>query len=368
MEENNNNKEEINKKVEDSTDNKNNEKQNKEKAEGFFKKVWNSIVKIEKYPEMATEGLGKAMIYISKLVAVLAIVLCLGIIYQTHNKIKSSVEYLQKDFPDFSYKDGILNVETEKPITIEEEQSMFGKVIIDSKVEDENEINKYINDLNVNGEGLVILKDKVIVKNQMVNGNIMYNYKESMEPLGIKEFSKQDIINYTNSTQVIPVYISLFITLFVYAFIMYLLTTLSNVLILSAFGYISTLISKIKIRYVAIFNMSIYAITLSTILNILYIGVNTFVPFTMKYFQVMYISVATIYLIAAILILKTEFIKKQLELMKIVEVQETVKKEQEEKEQEEKNEEEKEERRKKDNEEEKKEENNSGGEPEGSKA
>ena len=30
----------------------------------FFKKVWYSITKFEKYPEMATEGFGKAVKYL----------------------------------------------------------------------------------------------------------------------------------------------------------------------------------------------------------------------------------------------------------------------------------------------------------------
>ena len=110
----------------------------------------------------------------------------------------------------------------------------------------------------------------------------------------------------------------------------------------------------IKMRYVAIFNMSVYALTLSTILNMLYIAVNTFIPFTMEYFQVMYVAVAVIYLVAAILILKTEFIKKQFELMKIAEAEKIIKKEQQEKEKEEKEQQEKEDRKKKDKEEEKK--------------
>ena len=35
-----------------------NEKKNKK---GFFKKIWYSITKIEKYPEMAIDGVGKAV-------------------------------------------------------------------------------------------------------------------------------------------------------------------------------------------------------------------------------------------------------------------------------------------------------------------
>ena len=45
----------------------------------FFKKVWYSITKIEKYPEMAAQGLGNAIKYIAKLVVILAIILGLGI-------------------------------------------------------------------------------------------------------------------------------------------------------------------------------------------------------------------------------------------------------------------------------------------------
>ena len=94
---------------------------------------------------------------------------------------------------------------------------------------------------------------------------------------------------------------------------MYLLTIISNVVLLSFFGYITTLLARIKMRYVAVFNMSAYALTLSVILNMLYVAVNIFVTFNMEYFQVMYVAVAAIYLVAAILILKADFMKKQLE-------------------------------------------------------
>ncbi len=107
---------------------------------------------------------------------------------------------------------------------------------------------------------------------------------------------------------------------------MYLLTIISNVVLLSFFGYITTLLARIKMRYVAVFNMAVYALTLSVILNILYVAINIFTTFNMEYFQVMYVAVAAIYLVAAILILKADFMKKQLELMKIAEAEAIVKK------------------------------------------
>ena len=326
----------------------------KEEPVGFFKKVWYSIVKIEKYPNMAAQGLGKAISYMAKIVAILAVVLCLGMVYQANGMVKEGIAYLQNEFPEFSYKDGILNVESEERIVISEEDSVTGRTIIDTKTEDEQVINGYINEVTEAGDGVIVLKDKVIVKSSAVAGTISYDYKQTFEPMGLTEFNKANVIEYASSSQIASLYVSIFLTIFVYAFLMYFLTTLSNAIILSLFGYITTLLARIKMRFVAIFNMSVYALTLSTILNMIYIGINIFVPFNMEYFQVMYIAVAAIYIVAAILILKTEFIKQQFELMKIAEAEEIVKKEMQEKEKQERENKEKEERKKKDKEEENK--------------
>ena len=329
-------------------------KKEETKKIGFGKSLWYSITKIENYPEMAATGIGRAMSYMSKIVAILAIVLSLGMIYKTTTVVKKGVDYLQNEFPEFTYKDGNLDVDSTEKIEISEDDSIAGKTIIDTKTEDEQEINNYLNEITKQGEGIIILKDKIMIKTQGVSGTISYNYKDSLDSMGITNFTKQDVINYANSSQIVSLYVSLGITIFIYAFIMYLLTTISNTVLLSIFGYITAWLARIKMRYVAIFNMSVYALTLSTILNMLYIAVNIFMPFTMEYFQVMYVAVAAIYLVAAILILKTEFIKKQFELMKIAEAEKIIKKELQEKEREEQEQKEKEDRKKKDKEEEKK--------------
>lgn len=367
------NLEEEAKKEDDEKTEKANEQNEKIKKEGFFKKVWYSITKIEKYPEMAAQGLGKAFSYICKVVAVLAIVLCLGTMYQAYQIMQEGVEYLQNEFPEFSYKDGTLTIDAESPITISAEDSYVGEVIIDTKTEDEQTINQYITKIEDYGDGIVVLKDKVKVKTSAIIGTVDYEYEEILGKMGINEFQKQDVINYMNSSQMINFYISIFITIFVYSFTMYLLTTLSNAIFLAVFGYLTTWIARIRMRFVAVFNMAVYSLTLSTILNIMYITINIFVPFTMEYFQVMYVTVAAIYLIAAIFLLKSEYIKRQMELMKIAEAQEIVRKEIEEKEQEEKEKREREEEKKKRKEKDRKEEKdnkkeNQGEEPQGSGA
>lgn len=361
---------EKNTKVENSNNQNENKKDENLNKSRFFKDVWKSITKIEKYQEMAARGVGKAISYLAKIVAIIAIILCLGMLYQTHNLLRQGINYLQNNFPDFSYKDGILDVSSDQAVRISAEDSKVGEVIIDTKTDDEEQINKYTNEIEDAGGGIVILKDKVKIKNASVSGLLTYQYKETIEPMGLTEFNKQDVINYANSSRIISLYISVFITIFVYAFIIYFITTLSNAVLLSFFGFITTWFARLKIRYAAIFNMSVYALTLSVILNMLYIAVNIFIPFTMEYFQVMYVAVAAIYLVAAILILKTDFMKKQMELMKIAEAQQIVRKQLEEEERKKKEDKEREERRKKDKEEEKKkneeqEGNDTGGEPQG---
>lgn len=307
-----------------------NEEKIKTKKMKFFKRLWYSISKIEKYPDMAAEGFKRALGYLVKIVMLLTLVISAGMIYQTHILIQKGVNYLKDEIPEFTYKDGVLSVASETELKINKEKFPIGEVIVDTNTEDEQKVNQYINEVTENGEGVVVLKDKIIVKNSSVVGTINYSYKDTFEQMGITEFNKQDVINYTNGSGMFKLYASLFLTIFVYSFIMYFLTTISNVVLLSIFGFITTLLAKIRMRYVAIFNMSVYAITLSVILNMLYIGVNVFVPFSMEYFQVMYVAVAAIYLVAAILILKSDFIKKQAELMKIAEAEELIKKENEE--------------------------------------
>ena len=343
------------------------------KGMGFFKKVKYSIFNIEKYPEMATEGIGNTLSYIAKLVMILAVVLSLWTLYQTYQMINEGTSYLENEFPDFSYSDGTLTVDSEEAIIIENEQ--FGKIIVDTNTDSEETINQYLNQINEYGTGALILKNRAVLKNITMIGEVSYNYQESFNSINLTEFSKQDVVNYVQNGEINSLYFSLFISLFIYSFAMYFINTLWYAIIIGIVGYFTMWMLKMKMRFVAVFNMAVYALTLSTILNILYLIINMLFNFTIEYFSIMYITVATIYLLAAIFILKTDLIKKQEEVMKIVEAQQSVKKELEEQEKEDKKE--KEERKKEDKKEEKKDEetkkeenkgNVKNDEPEGSKA
>ena len=346
---------------------------------GFFKKVKLSICNIEKYPELAIEGVPKAITYLIKLIAIFVLVLSISMIITTSKNVKEGIKYIEKEFPEFSYKEGTLDVNVEEKIKIENNE-YFGKVIVDTKTEKEEEKNKYIDEINEKGNGIIILKDKMILRNPAIAGTTTFEYKDLMGQIGVQEFTKEDILNYANGKMMYSLYFSLFLVIFIYGFMIYFINTILNVVLISLFGNLAGLISKIKMRYAAIFNMSIYAVTLPIILNIIYVIINMFTEFRIEYFDVMYIAVATIYLFAAIFMVKDDLIKKQLELMKIEKVEEEVRKElieEENKKRENKDNEEKKEGKKEENKKEEKkrerdintnEDNNLREEPEGGKA
>lgn len=344
----------------------NNNKENNEIKKSFFKKVWYSIDKIEKYSELSAEGFGRAIKYLIVLVLTLSVISSIVTIYKTSLEVKNIAQYINEKSPELTYNEGILQVESQDVIV--DDSSNFGKVIIDTKTDSEEQINKYIDQVSDEENAIIILKDKLILKETGLQGTANYDYKKVFEEMGITEFNKAQLVNYLTSSNMMSLYLNMFLVLFIYAFIIYLINTLFYIIIISIVGYVATIILKLKIRFVAVFNMGIYAITLPTILNMIYIIVNAFYRYTINYFEIMYVLVASIYMMAAIFILKLEFNKKQGEVQKIVEVEKEVKKEMEEKQKENKEKDketnDKEKKKKEDTEDD----NVDGEEPEGSNA
>lgn len=218
----------------------------------LHKKLWYSITKFEKYPEMAAEGVGKAFGYLTWIMIIFAIIVTIG----------------------FMIKFKGINVE---------------------------EIEKVLTQIEISEE------------------------------------DKTAVLNFLNVEMQKPgIYIIYGIALTIGTFIVYFLSTLLDALILSFFGLLTSIISGLKIRYRAIFNMSIYAYTISTILQLIYLYIKMFTEFEIKYFDIMYTTIAFIALAAAIFMIKSDVIKQQIELMKIIEIK---KKEQEQNEEQEKKEE-----------------------------
>lgn len=329
----------------------------------FFKKIIMSIKDFEKYPEMASKSLTSVLKYIMQLVAILTIVALSMYIYNISKEITKSIETLKNDVPEFVLEQGTLKMDTEEEKIIENDDALLNIIIIDTKDISQEKEEEYISNLKSNKTGVAFLKDKLIV-NAGGSATIAYSYKDLIDS-SIK-IDKQTLINNFSNTNLSMVYIGIFIMLFIYLYVAYLISTLLDSLILALLGYITALIMRIRMRFTAMVKIAIHALTLPIILNLIYIIIQNFTGFEIKYFEVMYIAVAYIYIITAILMIKSDLIKRGQELAKILEQEEKVKKELEKQEREEKKEEKKEEKEKE--KEEKKEDRSSGEEPQGENA
>ena len=154
-------------------------------------------------------------------------------------------------------------------------------------------------------------------------------------------------------------------------FFVYIWLGFLDVLLLSILGYVISRLFRLRLKFGPIFNISTYALTLSILLNAIYIVINVLTGFEIKYFGIMYNTISYIYLITAIILIKSDIIKKQTEFMRVVEEQEKIKLELERKkaeEEERRKEEESKKEEKEKNESKKKKKKDDGTSPEGSEA
>lgn len=300
------------------------------KKMNFFKRIITSIKDFDKYQIFALEKTSTAIKYLMLLMLIFSMVIAATFTYRFKTSVDDAIKYFNDNIYEINYKEDILSVNENKEIIILTDKEILPIVIINTGANEEQK-NKYIDDISKYDSGIILLKDKIIYQNAMLTQNIEYNYKDIANNYAITQFNKGAVIDTINSFNTLQVYYSFFIAAFIYMFIIYFTSTLLDALMLAILGYLVGRVIGIKIKFSASFNMGIYALTLPVILNLIYIVVNTFTGFYVKYFQWMYTTISYIYMIVAILIIKTDLITRQIELMKIVEEQEKVRKELEEK-------------------------------------
>ena len=185
-------------------------------------------------------------------------------------------------------------------------------------------IEEYKKQIKNQNNGLVLLKDKMLLKNEMLSAISETSYTDFFNKYNITSLDKQKIIDYVNNNS-LQIYTSVFVTMFIYMFVVYLASILVDALVLGFLAYLIARIFRMKIKYSASFSMGVHALTLSIILNMVYVIMNGFTGWTVKYFQFMYTAISYIYIVTAILMIRTDYMKRQAEVEKIKSVQEQVK-------------------------------------------
>ena len=339
-----------------------------QKKPRFFKRLKDAVFNFDEYRTFAEEKLSISIRYLFKLMLLFSLMITLFYTIKATDTIKKAKNYIKNEMPDFKLEENTLIIEGEnKKITAGFDQ--YIGIVVNSETQDieqTEEINNY-------KRVIAFLKDKIVIKDENGMQNVMtYNSLNENNELGIK--NKQDLINALSSNKMIPIYLIFIAISIAYIYITFTLQILLDIVLISLVGFILSRIIGIRIKYEKIFSISVYSLTLSIILYMIYVFSNLLLNFNIVYFDIAYRLIAYIYLITALFIIKADLIKQNMELTKIVQVQKEVRKELEEKEEEKKKEQKEKKEEKQDNKEKekskknKKKEEKSDEEPQGDQA
>ena len=246
------------------------EKNESEKKSNFLSKFIISIKDFEKYIFLAAEKSSKAISYLLKLMLLFSLIISLTFMFKVINKVNRMARYINENINELSYNSGILEIYSENPIEIENENGAFQKIIADTK-----------------------------------------------EDANIEEY--KGLLSFINSGNIYAYYAFLMIFTIILLFLYFTSEFFMNTISLALLGYLIGRINRMRIKISATFNIGIYALTLPTVLKLIYIILNIFTNIQIKYFDWMYTAIAYVYVLVAILMIKADFIDKNMQMMKIYE-------------------------------------------------
>lgn len=275
----------------------------------FFKRLKMSIFDFDKYHIIAAEGLGRAMMYLVKIILLFALVVSGATVIKVSQLLDQGVEYLSNNVPNFYFENNQFVLESNTDVTLENhEYTDFRIILTNSETYSEETIKDF------DGLAVVFTKNHILMKQQNSTSITTQTYEEIAKNIDLTTVNKDYIINIAKGENAYTVLVNIFAVIFISTFLTYFLTGILDTIALSLLGFIVSRLIRIPFKYGALYSLSISAITLPVILNAIYMVVNMFTGFVIPYFQIMYTLISYVYLIAALLIMRSEIIKKKVQI------------------------------------------------------
>ena len=245
-----------------------------------------SINKFDYYKQIANKKISENIKYFFKLVVFYSIILTVCTIINVNNGIKEFKNLINEEITSLNYSSGILSINND------ENKTLFNKyVIIDTSKENLEELE--------NKAQVVIGKEYCTIK---LDNNIL---KIKYNDYFYEDINKEDIINILSNLS-IKFYIIMSAIVLIWVFILMTISTITDVLVIATIGYIISKIINKQFTFTNTFNIAIHAITLSVLLGGIYYIINSLTGFYMKYFSIMYTSIAIIYMMTSILLITSD--------------------------------------------------------------
>ncbi|MFZ3589067.1 DUF1189 domain-containing protein [Bacillus sp. DJP31] len=251
--------------------------ENQKQKQSFFRKVKNSVIRPKELPNMAKEGIGRAILYL------LLLALTLGVLNGTVQSVKAYLAYsvmienVKEELPGFVFENGELSVEGDEPIILGESEE--DPVIIDdtgtyTRDNYEELLEEYRNVTLITNESILTHDGIQTTEFSLSDFGSFYVDKEML--LTFLPFLSWSIVLYG-----IGIVIWFFVSKLVMGFLYALL------------GLIAASILKKSYSYGTLYSMGLYAITLPTMVAILLMLINVNLPW------LLYAGIVVVYYVFA---------------------------------------------------------------------
>ena len=138
----------------------------------FWKRIIISIKNIEQYQILAGESTKSAIKYLLKLMVVFTLVVAGAITIKFNNAVNNFKTFIEQDVAELTFKDNVLNVKSKKEdetLIAYKIEDMDIKIMFDTSEILQEKTEEYTNDIKQEFNGIIFLKDRIIMKNQMTN-------------------------------------------------------------------------------------------------------------------------------------------------------------------------------------------------------
>ena len=313
----------------------------KETKIGFFKKLKLAIFNLEEYGIFLGERFRRTLGFL----AILILILSLCTSFAENYSLASTVNnYINNEMPGFTYNDGVLI--SEEVVEAYDEKFNFRFFVNTNDNVSEDTIKGYEKQIGVEDMSVLLLKDKAVLYGYAlkedadlmttdVSNKDLYEltkqemtFKDMQTMLTGEGFSNKEEFAQIIQETIIP---NLFATTILpvagVKFIFNFIQMFGDVCVVAIVGYVAALFLGVRFKMTPMLSLATYSMTLSFVLKGIYECANIVTGINVEYFDVVYLVIGYIYIVAAIFMVKYDLIKQREELEKIMEVQKEVQKE-----------------------------------------
>ena len=207
----------------------------------FFKRLKNAITNFDEYQKFSQEKLGTAIRYFLKLMLIFSILISGFLTARMYKEIETIKTSFAEECPDFRIENNTLLIEGENKKYEKDIGYETLGLIVDSENTDLTE--------EQNGQYQRIIafyKDRMVMKTMDTKTSM--TYEDISKNQNINGLSKQQILDYANSNEMLVIYSIFFVVTIIFVFIAYSIQILLDIFLLSIIGLIMSKIAAVKLK------------------------------------------------------------------------------------------------------------------------